>query len=779
MKVEKHITGGRLMRAAVFAVACGVLLTGCGKDPAGDGDTVPGGGPGTDVGVSQGELQVQTSVPTRSAVEGTVLPQGSAIGAVVVTTDGSGFFTPSAATGGGSADGGYYADGRNVRFANETGENTWTSTTAEGKTKLLLFSGEDKGKVYGYYPWTDDAGLEGEGSAVTVPVAILNEGTVSVDAAGAAADRPAYTAAEEIDYMYSSRSDEVGARTTTTARLEMEHVLARVSFRMYASAAAQTAVEGDADSYYEFTGYTLKNRNGSEELVARFDGKTRMSVAAGAITGALPGGEITRRIEGYRLVRSEGSTPEDDKTAAEGSLRVGNLLFPVAAIGHNAGKSTGIEAVFEVGRRKGDGSAASGSSAYALPLAVVAGESDSWLAGRHYTYTVKFTGSSLSVESVTVTDWNEVAGGDMNIGEDPYVNAAEVAPAGDIPQQGGTYAVTLKGLLSLHGTEVRARVEGGETLAEGRAFESGKSVELAVPANAGYTDRTVVFEYKLNGVWTKIGDDRSQSGYSVSSAATNAPATIPYGGGTYTVTLTGILPPEGCEVRAVSGNTVFGTGRITASGQSVSLAVPSNMTGSSRTVAIEYKWNDKWVNAASKTQAPLAVGDLYGGGVVYWVSGSDFRVVAMDQAPSMLKWTNNRMYVLGPDAQDETARNGADVWKIAKQYSDSKTDGASGVFATDFPAFDYCYNKTDGGVPKGTWYLPSIQELQDLYAAKGSVESVITGNGGTAFSALIYWSATESSDDSNCAWFVGFSLDYPYYNSKTSSYYVRCVRDEW
>lgn len=213
----------------------------------------------------------------------------------------------------------------------------------------------------------------------------------------------------------------------------MEHVLARISFRMYASSGSQAAVEGDAESYYEFAGYTLKNRNGSEELVANFDENTRLSVATGEITGAVSGGQIVRRIEGCRLERSKGDTPEDDGAAAAASARVGNLCFPLAAIGHDGGKSTGIEIVFEVRRMNGDGTVASGAAAYALPLAVVPGESDKWEAGKHYTYTVKFTGSSLSVESVTVTRWNEVAGGDMNIGEDPYVSSAEVSPEGISP----------------------------------------------------------------------------------------------------------------------------------------------------------------------------------------------------------------------------------------------------------------------------------------------------------------------------------------------------------
>ena len=104
------------------------------------------------------------------------------------------------------------------------------------------------------------------------------------------------------------------------------------------------------------------------------------------------------------------------------------------------------------------------------------------------------------------------------------------------------------------------------------------------------------------------------------------------------------------------------------------------------------------------------------------------------------------------------------------------TDGASGTFATDFPAFSYCYEKTDGGVAKGTWYLPSFQELKDLYSAKGSVESVITANEGIAFSAGYYWSASETSDNSSYARYVHFRYGMTSYAYKTNNNNVRCIR---
>ena len=469
-----------------------------------------------------------------------------------------------------------------------------------------------------------------------------------------------------------------------------------------------------------------------------------------------------------------------------------------------------------------------------------------------------------------VRDWDGSAPTSYTVSE------ASVTPAGDIPGEGKPYSLTLTGVLPAAGVEVCARVDGQtEPLVSGKVTASGTAVELAVPANMSYTERSVTFQYKFNGKWLDISPAVNQAaGYSVTGKTHNAPATIPGQGGTYSVTLTGTLPAAGVEVRAnISGANPV-TGKVSASGTAVSLTIPGNLSYNPRTVTFEYLWNGTWtkigdactqqgwnVTAASVTPAgdiPQAggtytvtltgwggykirainrvgtevkelvvkndyqevpnysasivipantetttrevtfqywiqgawkdietrtqeekslIGELYGGGVIYWVNPddkNDFRVVALDE--SQKAWAASRGYVLGSGAQSQSARNGAAIMTLVRQYSANHSGGASGTFATDFPAFGYCYNKT----PVGTWYLPSKQELTDLYAAKGSVESVITANGGTAFSAGVYWSATESSSfNSATAWFMNFSTGYTVYDYKSSSSkYVRCVRSK-
>ena len=156
-----------------------------------------------------------------------------------------------------------------------------------------------------------------------------------------------------------------------------------------------------------------------------------------------------------------------------------------------------------------------------------------------------------------VRDWNGSA-------PDYTVSENAVMPAGDIPGEGKTYSLTLIGNIPYSGVDVRAQ-SGNTALVSGTVTKSGTAVSLAVPANQSFDARTVTFEYNLNGT-----------------------------SGSYNVTLTGYLPAAGVEVRAQSGGTALVTGKVTASGTAVSLAVPAHASYSSRTVTFEYNWNGTW-----------------------------------------------------------------------------------------------------------------------------------------------------------------------------------------
>lgn len=397
-----------MKKLAVIALSAAAII-GCSKENT---------NPGPDATAQK--LNVLTSIQTRSAIDGTTMPVGSAIGVQLTDELGTGAFNGIALTPTGE---GYYTDANNVRFINEAGENLWVSKTEDGADKLLMMTGANKGKVYAYYPYT--ASLTGLGTAATIPVSILNSGEIdvtNVEAGEPSVENdidkyPAVTAEEEIDYLWHTPDENmVSAQTTSTAKLNFNHALARVSFRVYTSFAAKQAVSGEEGSYYALVGYTIKNKTNSNELHAVFEGAT-MNISTGAITGTTAGGEIQRTVKGYKMEKA--ISAEEETNTGKAAKRVSNLLFPLATItdGNSDNKSDKIELVLHIAKVSQDTEIedvdASTAVGYAVPFDVTTVKA--WEAGKNYTYTIKFTGSSLSVESVNVAAWTETVGGDMEV----------------------------------------------------------------------------------------------------------------------------------------------------------------------------------------------------------------------------------------------------------------------------------------------------------------------------------------------------------------------------
>ena len=96
--------------------------------------------------------------------------------------------------------------------------------------------------------------------------------------------------------------------------------------------------------------------------------------------------------------------------------------------------------------------------------------------------------------------------------------------------------------------------------------------------------------------------------------------------------------------------------------------------------------------------------------------------------------------------------------------------GNTYIWANALPA---CAAYTQAGTTVGQWRLPTIKELETIYAKKDG----LTGVG--SFTSYNVWSATEYSSNNSYAWFVYF-FDGSTYNGgdkSSNSYSVRCVRD--
>lgn len=417
--------------------------------------------------------------------------------------------------------------------------------------------------------------------------------------------------------------------------------------------------------------------------------------------------------------------------------------------------------------------------------------------------------------SIEILPWNEYDWGDGDIGGLGYIRSATVTPSGDIPGEGKTYSLTLNGVLPSAGVEVCARVDRQtEPLVSGKVTASGTAVELAVPANMSYDERTVSFEYKWGDEWKKIEPDkeRKQRGWTVDARSHNAPATIPGNGGTYTVELSGWLGGN-YALQAVSDDDTVLVGPTSTSTddkqttQSTELKIPAN-TGAQRSVTFQYKFKGEWldispaVNQAAgsvtgKTISPDPSGGFSADATTFTVTLSGYlgsgipvqarltdltTVVATATATTsgtgvtLTVPTNSypnaeRMIVFGYVEGGEFKEIKRGTQAAGERTID--TGGSGTVLETPDPgksvtwqeAIDYCSSKGDG------WRLPTQNELMYYWCVEPSIPA------DSKFSAGNYWSATESSSSSSEAWFVDFSLGITNYYGKTNGGYVRCVRD--
>jgi Protein of unknown function (DUF1566) len=169
-----------------------------------------------------------------------------------------------------------------------------------------------------------------------------------------------------------------------------------------------------------------------------------------------------------------------------------------------------------------------------------------------------------------------------------------------------------------------------------------------------------------------------------------------------------------------------------------------------------------------------AIGDVYGGGIVFYVDaeGQHGLIAARADQSAVIQWYNGIHKVTGTtgDGIGAGAMNTALI--VAAQISDNPTGNFAAKVATDYsvqedgvsactvsgaPATEICY---------GDWYLPSKAELNLLFQQK----SVVGG-----FADDYYWSSTEVGSN-NSAWFQVFADGSQHSINKDEPFRVRAVR---
>ena len=202
-------------------------------------------------------------------------------------------------------------------------------------------------------------------------------------------------------------------------------------------------------------------------------------------------------------------------------------------------------------------------------------------------------------------------------------------------------------------------------------------------------------------------------------------------------------------------------------------AIPSPATGlmiyqTDGTTGFYYYNDSEWTAVAGS--GIHYAGELYGGGVVFWVdhTGQHGLIASMiDLSTSQQAWSNVTSTSIGSTAQsdwDGLSNSNAIVGQSGHTNSAAK-------FCLDYTNADY------GTGQYSDWYLPSLGELNDLWNNLKVVQKALDSDGNGATTALLkqrYWSSSEYSN--NTAWYFSFGNGNSYFYNKSMTYFVRAVR---
>ena len=175
---------------------------------------------------------------------------------------------------------------------------------------------------------------------------------------------------------------------------------------------------------------------------------------------------------------------------------------------------------------------------------------------------------------------------------------------------------------------------------------------------------------------------------------------------------------------------------------------------------LQIKLTSSWKNTIGgnvNDPAPLAIGETYQGGIVFYLDGNGGGLIAAPSDQSSAAWGCYQQSIGGTSSAVGTGA--ANTTAIVSGCSESAI------------AAKICADLTLGGYDD--WFLPSKDELNLMYDNIGQGNVLELGNVGN-FSNTYYWSSTE--DASNNAWEHDFLYGYQGNLSKTFTFNVRAVR---
>jgi hypothetical protein len=209
-----------------------------------------------------------------------------------------------------------------------------------------------------------------------------------------------------------------------------------------------------------------------------------------------------------------------------------------------------------------------------------------------------------------------------------------------------------------------------------------------------------------------------------------------------------------------------GNGTITVTGLTNGAAYTFTVTATNAIGTSAASAASNSVTPIQPQPQPATVGDLRAGGVVFWVDPTDNThglVCALEDYKSTVEWGCRGTDLpsvpnVFPNDEGSPVGPGAEI-------GDGEPN-TTGILADCISASAAFAARACG--PE--WFLPSINELNEIYVNKETLESV---SGVVAFS-YSYWSSTEL--DNFNAWEQVFFIGYQGFSNKYSSSFVRAVR---
>ena len=187
---------------------------------------------------------------------------------------------------------------------------------------------------------------------------------------------------------------------------------------------------------------------------------------------------------------------------------------------------------------------------------------------------------------------------------------------------------------------------------------------------------------------------------------------------------------------------------------------------------LQIRLTSNWKNLlGGNVNDPAFVGDFHQGGVVFYiyqsgdtgyVSGETHGLVAaVEDQSSGIQWFNGSYVTTGATPQ-AVGTGSANTDAIIAAQGQTVTDYAAGLAR----AYD------GGGYTD--WFLPSMDELNEMYENKATIDATAASNGGSSFINTLYWSSSQASVAG--AWCQHFANGSDSFKIQDDTYGVRAVR---